>query len=145
MALLLRTGRRGNGEIDAGEDDPRLLSVHPACNNPDAISQVILGLDENAPTMTVFVRGAAATRRWGGRISPATEVHLTRYIELGQGFRYGQSSYSALCKHASHAAQSVKPSEPKVAERNFIENKPYNNNNNNSNLASVGMEGIEEF
>lgn len=65
MALLLRTGR-GNGEIDAGEDDPRLLSVHPACNNPDAISQVILGLDENAPTMTVFVRGAAATRRWGG-------------------------------------------------------------------------------
>ena len=46
MALLLRTGRRGNGEIDAGEDDPRLLSVHPACNNPDAISQVILGLDE---------------------------------------------------------------------------------------------------
>lgn len=108
MALLLRTGR-GNGEIDAGEDDPRLLSVHPACNNPDAISQVILGLDENAPTMTVFVRGAAATRRWGGRISPATEVHLTRYIELGQGFRYGQSSYSALCKHASHAAQSVKP------------------------------------
>lgn len=58
-----------------------------------------------------------------GRISPATEVHLTRYIELGQGFRHGQSSYSALRKHALiSAAQSVKPIEegPRLSSREKI-------------------------
>lgn len=62
-ALLLRS-ERGNAKFS--QEKISLLSIH-GVQQPwrDAISQVILG-DENAPTMTVFVRGAAATRRWGG-------------------------------------------------------------------------------
>jgi len=51
-------------------------------------SQIVLEY-ENGRAMVV--RTDAAIARVGG-ISPGTEVHLTRYIELGQGFRYVQST-----------------------------------------------------